>query len=93
MLQWGEGYYRRDGNQTPNSLDPEIAELQELFATVKRAHQENTMQWRQDLTDYLLKWEATHSKYPLLTIEYTNYYSSFEIPFKTLEFQKWVIFF
>ncbi|XP_055326147.1 uncharacterized protein LOC129579983 [Sitodiplosis mosellana] len=86
---WGEGFYRRDGNDTPRSLEPEVTALQELFAGVKRRHQENNLQWRKDLTEYLLVVETACSKPPELSDEYINFPGTFDIPFKSDEYKYW----
>lgn len=92
LFQWGELYYRRDGNDTPKSLAPEVAELQDLFAEVKRRHQENHRLWRHDLTKYLLRMEEMSPNPLTLSEEYQRIRDSFEIPFETVDYQNWVNF-
>ena len=92
MLKWGECFYRRDGNDTPKSLVPEVAALQELFAEVLSKHQDTNRQWREDFAKFLLGLEAAHSELPQLTREYRNFFSTFDIPFTTDKYKKWVRF-
>lgn len=66
--------------------------MQYLFAEVKRKHQENHRKWRHGLAEYLLWVEAMHPKPPMLSEEYKKVSCSFQIPFKTAEYQNWVSF-
>lgn len=90
LFKWGEGFYRRDGNETPNSSDPEVAELQEMFAVVKRKHQANHRQWRKDFAGYLMQLEATNMEPPKFTEEYRQFFRRYDIPFVTEKYQNWV---
>lgn len=91
LLKWGEEFYRRDGNDAPVSLEPEVANLKQLFAEVKCKHQENNRRWREELSERLLGLEAQNIEPPNhIHMGLEGYLGKFSIPFKTSKYQDWV---
>lgn len=67
-----------------------MTKLQNQFADLKRKNFENRTEWCKKLTEHLLEVESMYSDPPELTKEHDQFRDTFDIPFKTDKYRKWV---